>query len=33
MRNLIVRALLGLAFLLLVLGLALFVSAGSLSFW
>lgn len=33
MSNLIVKALLGLAFLLLVLGLALFLSAGSLSFW
>ncbi|MBV9787459.1 MAG: isoprenylcysteine carboxylmethyltransferase family protein [Chloroflexi bacterium] len=33
MSNLIVKALLGLAFLLLVLGLALFLSAGALSFW
>ncbi|HEY0603442.1 MAG TPA: isoprenylcysteine carboxylmethyltransferase family protein [Herpetosiphonaceae bacterium] len=33
MGNLIVKALLGLAFLLLVLALAMFVSAGSLSFW
>lgn len=33
MGNLIVKALLGLAFLLLVLALAMFISAGSLSFW
>lgn len=33
MGNLIVKALLGLAFLLLALALAMFISAGSLSFW
>jgi hypothetical protein len=33
MNNLIVRTFLGFAFLIIVLGLAMFIPAGSLSFW